>query len=225
MPERSEDFEEAWARIVADLSPQLSADRDSFADAGSDASDGQSDIREGGSGSSLAPESSDGSSDGSHGPTQASTDGSVEGRDQAADPTRRPDSTPSGRSEPSDPSAGLTALFEPLRRATPPSAPTGDAATNHGAADPGAFVDNWIEEGHFTPPPPPELPTGTPITRLAWCGMLGGPLTLLLMALTPWNPPQVVGLGAGLATLAGFITLVWQLPEAREDDWDDGAQV
>jgi hypothetical protein len=29
-----------------------------------------------------------------------------------------------------------------------------------------------------------------------------------------------------MATLAGFLTLVWQLPEAREDSgWDDGARL
>jgi hypothetical protein len=34
-----------------------------------------------------------------------------------------------------------------------------------------------------------------------------------------------VSIGAGLATIAGFITLVWHLPEAREDGWDDGAKL
>jgi hypothetical protein len=153
MPERPEDFEDAWARIVEDLT----------ADTGPD---------------SPADDASSGS--GAGGP---------------------------GSSE-----AGLTALFEPLRRAEP-------------QPDPAAFVDNWQDEGHFTPPPPPELPEGTPISRLAWAGLLGGPAVLLLDALTGWDGPRIVSIGAGLATLAGFVTLVWLLPESRDDGWDDGARL
>jgi hypothetical protein len=106
---------------------------------------------------------------------------------------------------------GLAALFEPLRQQRP--------------QPPDAFVDNWEDEGHFTPPVPPEIPTGTPVKRLAWAGALGGPAILVLNAVTGWDAPGVVTLGAGLATLAGFATLVWQMPDAREDGWDDGARL
>jgi hypothetical protein len=105
---------------------------------------------------------------------------------------------------------GLAALFEPLRRQEPA---------------PDAFVDNWQDEGHFIPPAPPEIPAGTPVKRLAWAGALGGPAVLVLTALTGWDAPGVVRLGAGVAALAGFATLVWQMPESREDGWDDGAQL
>lgn len=97
------------------------------------------------------------------------------------------------------------------------------AVRGRGALDP--EIDPWEDEGHFTPPPPPDLPEGTPLTRLAWVGTLGGPATLLLSALTGWDPPRVVLMGAGLAFLAGFSTLVWLLPDAREDGWDDGARL
>lgn len=94
-----------------------------------------------------------------------------------------------------------------------------------GSIDPTAFVDNWHDEGHFIPPIPPEIPEGTPLKRLAWAGLLSGPLALVGIALTSWSPPSFVGFSAGLATLAGFITLVWHLPDSRSDGWDDGAQV
>lgn len=110
----------------------------------------------------------------------------------------------------SAPDPGLAALFEPLRRQEPA---------------PDAFVDNWEDEGHFTPPEPPEIPTGTPVKRLAWAGALGGPTVLVLTALTGWDAPGVVTLGAGLAALAGFATLVWHMPESRGDGWDDGARL
>ncbi len=203
-PERDDaaEFEAAWARIVQDLtgdqSPDPSADR--------------------------TP-------------------------DQAAD--RTPDQTPDGRpaTDPRPTSAtdpGLAALFEPLRRAeaaadpaedpagdgpatgsrpnpAAASTPGADAPTGRRSADP--EPDSWDDEGHFTPPPPPDLPEGTPLTRLAWVGTLGGPAILLLSALTGWDPPRAVTMGAGLAFLAGFSTLVWLLPEAREDGWDDGARL
>lgn len=99
----------------------------------------------------------------------------------------------------------------------------GATAPGGGATD--AFVDNWSDEGHFTPPPPPEIPAGTPLKRLAWVGTLGGPATLAFIALTGWDAPRAVGIGAGLAFLAGFATLIWQLPESRDDGWDDGARL
>ncbi len=108
------------------------------------------------------------------------------------------------------PDQGLAALFEPLRRREPA---------------PDAFVDNWEDEGHFTPPVPPEIPVGTPVKRLAWAGALGGPTVLVLAALTGWDAPGVVTLGAGLAALAGFATLVWHLPDSHGDGWDDGARL
>jgi hypothetical protein len=108
------------------------------------------------------------------------------------------------------PDQGVAALFEPLRRREPP---------------PDAFVDNWEDEGHFTPPVPPEIPAGTPVKRLAWAGALGGPAVLVLTALTGWDAPGVVTLGAGLAALAGFATLVWHMPDSHGDGWDDGARL
>jgi hypothetical protein len=172
MPERPEDFEEAWARIVADLTAE------------SDQPDGPRAVAD---------------ATGDPGPTP---------REE-----RAPDEPPAA---PGTPEAGLASLFEPLRRA--------QAEASRGT-DPGAFVDNWEDEGHYTPPPPPELPEGTPAKRLAWAGLLGGPTTLILIALTGWDAPRVVGIAAGLATLAGFVTLVWLLPEGREDGWDDGARL
>ncbi len=114
---------------------------------------------------------------------------------------------------------GLASLFEPLRRRDATVEPEPSAPT------PDPFVDTWQDEGEFVPPPPPSLPEGTPIKRLGWAAMLGGLATLILIGLTGWDAPRIVAIAAGLAFLAGFVTLVWQLPESREDGWDDGAQL
>lgn len=164
MPDDREDFEQAWARIVEDLTSESTPGATTDADGG---------------------------------------------------PARPAEQSP-------DPEAGLTALFEPLRRARADQG----AGPSDAADDPGAFVDNWQDEGHFVPPPPPEIPEGTPLKRLAWAGLLGGPATLALIVLTGWDAPRLIGVGAGLVTLAGFATLVWLLPDSREDSgWDDGARI
>ena len=168
MPEKPDEFEEAWARIVEDLSSTPGTEPSSTEPSGTDATGAE--------------------------PTTSATD------------------------------AGLAALFEPLRRAH--SQPDPEPAPAQGPDDPGAFVDNWEDEGHFVPPPPPEIPTGTPAKRMAWAGLIGGPITLALIALAGWDPPSIVRIAAGLATLAGFVTLVWLMPDAREDSgWDDGARL
>ncbi len=189
-PGRQEDFDAAWARIVADLTSDTALD-DAAATPGTVSKgpdDGVDPVDPAGPGS-TAP--------------------------AARTPTDQP---PAGPRETGS-QAGLERLFEPLRRARPPDPPAPSPDT------PDAFVDNWDDEGHFTPPEPPEIPIGTPIARLGWAGTIGGPVILLLIVLTGWDPPRIVSIGAGLAFLAGFATLVWLLPESREDGWDDGARL
>ncbi|HEX6886556.1 MAG TPA: hypothetical protein VF143_00505 [Candidatus Nanopelagicales bacterium] len=188
MPERPDEFEEAWARIVEDLT----------SDAGPD-----------GLGGLTAADGKDGA-DGIEDPAASTrADGSTGGPSPAGPGTAGVD-------------PGLAALFEPLRRRPPQPEPAAAPAED----DPGAFVERWGDEGHFEPPIPPELPEGTPVKRLAWAGLLGGPAAFTLIALSGWEAPRVVSIAAGLATLAGFVTLVWLLPDAREDSgWDDGARL
>ncbi len=183
MPEQRDDFDEEWARIVADLTagdPAEAAHR--------------------------AEQSAEGDGEG---------EGAGPGSDVPHMGSAEPDAT---RSEGAG-SDGLAALFEPLRRdSAPPDARRGAPASD-------AFVDGWEDEGHYSPPPPPEIPAGTPIDRLAWAGTLGGPAALVLLAVTGWDVPRIVWYAAGVAFLAGFITLVWRMPQNREDGWDDGARL
>ncbi len=65
------------------------------------------------------------------------------------------------------------------------SLPGGDA----GAA-------SWHDEGHFVPPEPPPMPRATPARRLAWLGLFGSPLLMLLAVVLGWSYP---GLGLGAA--------------------------
>jgi len=81
------------------------------------------------------------------------------------------------------------------------------------------------EDGErFVPPDPPPLPRGDMVARLAWAGVGGGPVFLLLAALFWRDLPQVLLLAAVAAFVGGFVTLVLRMPRERPDD-DDGARV
>ena len=79
--------------------------------------------------------------------------------------------------------------------------------------------------------PPPSTPEAPPITstdlssRLAWLGVLGGPLVLLVAALTWSRLPTLMVIGALVAFVGGFVTLVMRLPRDRDGGPDDGAVV
>jgi hypothetical protein len=78
---------------------------------------------------------------------------------------------------------------------------------------------------HFVPDPPAPLPHLEPYKQLAWAGVIGGPLTLLIAALTGLDLPQWLSWLAIVGFVGGFITLVASMSD--DDDWDpdDGAVV
>jgi hypothetical protein len=80
---------------------------------------------------------------------------------------------------------------------------------------------------HFVPPEPPPIPPGTPARRLAWAGLLGSPVVLLVAVfvhtLTGWEVPTLLTLAVAAAFVGGFVFLVATMPRDRGDGWDDGA--
>ncbi|GGU53965.1 hypothetical protein GCM10010211_18570 [Streptomyces albospinus] len=88
------------------------------------------------------------------------------------------------------------------------------------AAEPSDDDFDATDEGHFTPPEPPPLPSPDVTTKFAWIAVLGGPLLLVVMMLlqqpvTWWI--TVLGIGG---FLGGFATLVARMKNDREDDDD-----
>jgi hypothetical protein len=80
--------------------------------------------------------------------------------------------------------------------------------------------------GHFVPPEPPPIPRPDLPGRLAWAGVLAGPVLLLLCALFWQSVPQWVVGAIVTGIVGGFGYLVWRLPRSRDrDDPDDGAIV
>lgn len=99
-----------------------------------------------------------------------------------------------------------------------PAGPTASTAPGPAAEDPA---------DHYVPPPPPPLPQADPVTRLAWMGVVGGPLFFLLTALLQTQVPALLAFLGIAAFVAGFVTLVARMPDrpGPDDDPDDGAVV
>ena len=79
------------------------------------------------------------------------------------------------------------------------------------------------EEDHYVPPAPPPLPRTTPPRLLAWLGLFGVPMFVLLalvagLALPPW-----LGLVLMVWFVGGFVFLVASMRPEPRDDYDDGA--
>ena len=80
---------------------------------------------------------------------------------------------------------------------------------------------------HYVPPEPPRGPRMDWISRIAWAGVFGGPLLLVLVALLDLGSGNRVTLVGALAFAGGFLTLVFRMKDRLPDDDtpDDGAVV
>ncbi|MEV0693736.1 hypothetical protein [Streptomyces sp. NPDC050388] len=78
------------------------------------------------------------------------------------------------------------------------------------------------DEGHFVPPEPPPLPESDLTSKLAWLGVLGGPVLLLLAILLGWEMTWWLTTLCIGGFLGGFATLVMRMRTGDEDDDDPG---
>ncbi len=98
----------------------------------------------------------------------------------------------------------------------------GRAGSRQGGTDP---LDPLDRHDRFVPPEAPPITSTDLVSRLAWLGVLGGPLLLLAAALVSHTLPTLVVLAALGGFIGGFVTLVARLPRDRDDGGDDGAVV
>jgi hypothetical protein len=139
------------------------------------------------------------------------------------------DAPPSGRGDDADADANAfpdPARLRPTTRAPRHRQPE-DALdpVDGGNAEAPAARPGEDDEERFVPPEPPPITSTDLASRLAWLGVLGGPLVLLLAALTWSRLPTLVVILTLVAFVGGFITLVVRLPRDRDDGPDDGAVV
>lgn len=79
---------------------------------------------------------------------------------------------------------------------------------------------------HFVPPEPPRGPKLDWISRIAWLGLLGGPLLLIAAAVLDFGTGRITTL-AVVGFIGGFLTLVIRMKDRLppDDTPDDGAVV
>lgn len=79
---------------------------------------------------------------------------------------------------------------------------------------------------HFVPPEPPRGPRLDWVSRLAWLGLLGGPLLLIAAAVLDFGTGRITTLAVA-GFIGGFLTLVLRMKDRLPpgDGGDDGAVV
>jgi hypothetical protein len=87
------------------------------------------------------------------------------------------------------------------------------------------YVDSDWSTDRFVPPPPPPLPTPSTDRMLAWLGIFGSPVVLLVCLVFSIDLPQILAYLLVAAFVGGFLYLVVKMPRGPRDPDDDGAQL
>jgi hypothetical protein len=106
--------------------------------------------------------------------------------------------------------------------AVPPSLRDLDKPMRDEATEPPASVE---QEEHFVPPPPPPLPKPAPARLLAWIGLFGVPMFVLVALVTGLALPSWLDLLLMVWFVGGFVFLVASMRPGPGEDHDDGARL
>ncbi|MDT0201212.1 hypothetical protein [Nocardioides sp. AE5] len=127
--------------------------------------------------------------------------------------------------DPPEPSPGVRISFT-LRLQPPTPDPEPDPEPEPDAEpDPDPLRSVWEGDDRFVPPPPPPVPAPEPGRLLAWLGLFGAPLLMLvaLVAGRPFRGIWAVLLAA--AFVGGFVYLVKTMSDEPRRPGDDGARL
>ena len=80
-------------------------------------------------------------------------------------------------------------------------------------------------QDHFVPPVPPPLPAPPPARLLAWVGLFGVPMFVLVALVAGLVLPSWVGLILMVWFVGGFVFLVASMRPGPGEDHDDGARL
>ena len=109
---------------------------------------------------------------------------------------------------------------EPVRPPPAPETPVPPALRDLDGPAPRQPHD---EDEHFVPPPPPPVPRATPPRLLAWVGLFGAPVLLLVALVLGVVVPSWAGLLLTVWFVGGFVYLVASMRPGPRDEDDDGA--
>ncbi len=116
-------------------------------------------------------------------------------------------------------------LDEDARQAAPPT--TEPEAVEHDEPDDAAdVVDDVPAVDRFRPPPAPPFPTPRTWQRgVAWAGIFLAPALALVIGLFSIYVAPIVGWALVAWFVGGFAYLVFVMPRAPRDPWDDGSRI
>jgi hypothetical protein len=78
----------------------------------------------------------------------------------------------------------------------------------------------------FQPPTPPPFPRPRTWQRgVAWSGIFLAPALALVVALFSISLHPLFGWALVLWPVGGFLYLVWEMPRAPREPWDDGSRI
>lgn len=107
----------------------------------------------------------------------------------------------------------------------PPAAPTRRVEPGP-VEEPEDREPTYVEDlDTFVPPEPPPLPIPEPDRGIAWIGVIGSPLLLLVCLVVGIDLPEWVGYLMVAWFVGGFCYLVARMPREPRDPWDDGSRV
>lgn len=127
--------------------------------------------------------------------------------------------------------AGPEVEVPPSLRDLPPAPDPDDGPDDNADGDPGELDEarNTSTTGdpqdHYVPPAPPPLPTPPPARLLAWTGLFGVPVFVLVALVAKLVLPSWLGLVLMVWFVGGFVYLVASMRPGPGEDHDDGARL
>lgn len=131
-------------------------------------------------------------------------DGPVDGEAPTQETPKKPESGPARP-------LGSSVAFAP-----------GVGPRDYSVAEPSDDDLDESDEGHFVPPEPPPLPEADTTAKLAWLGVLGSPVLLLLAVVLGWEMSWWLTTVTIGGFLGGVATLVMRMRTGDEEDDDPG---
>jgi hypothetical protein len=83
----------------------------------------------------------------------------------------------------------------------------------------------YDEAERFVPPPPPPVPRPEPKRAVAWAGLFGAPVLVLIAMVFRIDLPPLLDYAFVGWFVGGFVYLVATMSRTPREPWDDGSRI
>jgi hypothetical protein len=91
--------------------------------------------------------------------------------------------------------------------------------------EPEPVVVQPVDEERYVPPPPPPVPRPAPPRAVAWAGVFGVPVLLLVCLMASLDLPLLLDYLMLVWFVGGFVYLVATMSREPREPWDDGSRI